>query len=310
MRRFAALGQSASLPVVAIFGTAPPSSESNIPSILQGLAEQGYVADRNFALAIRTADGHMERLPALAAELVQQRVAVIVSLSGSPAALAMKSATATIPVVFLTGDDPVAAGLVAAFNRPGGNLTGVSMMSATLAMKQVEVAHEAVPGAEIIAMLVNPNGVGRNYAQSAEEAGRAIGREIVIVTAGSENEFEAAFKAAVDQHAGALVVPIEPLFGTRHQRLATLAARFALPTVFSDGDLAASGALMTYGVVLPDLFRQIGAYAGKILAGTKPADLPVLLPEKVLLRVNLKTAKALGLALPQSILVRADEVIE
>jgi putative tryptophan/tyrosine transport system substrate-binding protein len=278
----------------------------------QGLSETGYVEGQNVVIEYRWAEGHYDRLPALAADLVGRKVDLIVSAGGSLAVRAVKSATSTIPVVFEVGRDPVETGLVASFARPGGNLTGVSMLTAELNPKRFELLSELVPQARIIALLVNPNnssGAERTTREVAEAA-RAKGVQLLILKAGTEGDFDAAFTTLVQRQAGALVVGADPFFNSRREQLVALASRHAVPAIYEWRDFAVAGGLISYGTSLTSVFRQLGTYAGKILKGAKPADLPVQQPTKFELVINLKTAKALNLTIPHSFLARADEVIE
>ena len=277
----------------------------------QGLSETGYVEGQNVAIEYRWAEGRYDRLPALAADLVGRKVDVIVTSGGDPAALAAKNATSTIPIVFTVGGDPVAAGLVASLARPGGNLTGVSILAVELMPKRLELLSELVPQARVIALLVNPNNPNaERIMRDVQEAARAKGVQLHILKAGTESEIDAAFASLVQLQAGALVVGADPFFNSRREQLVALAARHAVPAIYEWREFAAAGGLISYGASLTAAYRQVGIYAGKILKGAKPADLPVQQPTTFELVVNLKTAKALGLTVPPSILARADEVIE
>jgi len=276
----------------------------------QGLGESGYVEGQNVAIEYRWADGHYDRLPALAADLVGRKVDLIMA-SSPPAALAAKSATTTIPIVFRGGAESVDLGLVASLARPGGNLTGVSLLVDQLASKRLEVLSELVPQARVIALLVNPTSPSaERIIREGQEAARAKGERVTILEAGSASEIEAAFASFPSLHLDALVVSADPFLSSQREQLVALAARHAVPTIYAWREFAASGGLMSYGPSLPAAYQMVGVYAGKILKGAKPADLPVQQPTKFELVINLKTAKTLGLKVPQSLLARADEVIE
>ena len=275
----------------------------------RGLSETGYVEGRNVAIEYRWAEGRYDRLPALAGELVGRKVAVIAAF-GPPSARAAKSATSTIPIVFGSGD-PVREGLIAGLARPGGNLTGVSLLTVELMAKRLELLSELVPQAGMIALLVNQNDANaERIIKDVQEAARAKGVQLHVLKAGSESEIDAAFPALVQRQAGGLVVGTDPFFNSRREQLVSLAARHTVPAIYEWREFAAAGGLISYGSSLTSVYRQIGIYTGRILNGAKPADLPVQQPTKLELVVNLKTAKALGLTVPQSLLARADEVIE
>ena len=298
------------MPVIGFLGNT--SLDPNSPFIAafrQGLSEAGFVEGQNVAIEYLWAEGHYDRLPGLAADLVGRKVDVIVA-GGTTAVLAAKNATSTIPIVF-NASDPVEFGLVASLARPGGNLTGVSMMNTELMAKRVELLSELVPHARVIALLVNPNNPGaERIMREVSEAARAKGAQLQILRAGTESEIDAALATLVQLHAGALVVQGDPFFGSRREQLVALASRHAVPAIYEGRDFTTLGGLISYGPSRTAANRQLGIYVGKILKGAKPADLPVEQPAKFELVVNLETAKALGLAVPQSILARADEVIE
>jgi putative tryptophan/tyrosine transport system substrate-binding protein len=304
--------QQKAMPVIGILGTASPGAFAPyVAAFRQGLSETGYVEGQNVAIEYRWAEGHYDRLPALAAELVGRKVDVIVSTGGAPTALAAKSATSTIPIVFRIGADAVELGLVASLARPGGNLTGVSLLADELTPKRLELLSELVPQAGVIALLVNPNNANaERIIRDGQEAARAKGVRLTILKAGSASEIDTAFATFVPLHAGALVVSADPFLTSRREQLAALASHHAVPAIYAWREFAASGGLISYGSSLTAAFLLVGIYAGKILKGAKPADLPVQQPTTFELVVNLNTAKALGLTVPPSILARADEVIE
>jgi putative ABC transport system substrate-binding protein len=290
---------------------APDRSVRIVAAFREGLGETGYLEGQNLTIEYRWAEGHYDRLPALAADLVGRKVDVI-AVSGSPAAAsAAKGATSTIPIVFIGGDNPVADGLVASLARPGGNLTGVSSLVVELNPKRLQLLREMVPQARVIGMLVNPsNPATERMTREAQDAARADGLPLVVLNVGSESEIDAAFTALVQRQAGALLVGTDPFLTGRNEQVATLAARHGIPAIYGWPEFTTAGGLISYGPSRPALYRQIGVYAGKILKGAKPADLPVLQPAIFELVVNMKTAKALGLTIPPSILARADEVLE
>jgi putative ABC transport system substrate-binding protein len=302
--------QQKAMPVIGYLGIASPVPAAPfLAAFRQGLSETGYVEGQNLAIEYRGAEGRYDRLPALAAELVGRKVDVIVA-QADVSALAAKSATSTIPIVFVAGD-PVAVGLVASLARPGANLTGVSIMTIELIPKRFELLSELVPQAKSIALLVNPNNAfAERVIQDAHETAQAKGLQLHILKAGAEGEFQTAFASLVQAQAGALLVSPDSFFISRREELVALAARSAVPAIYEWREFTAAGGLISYGTSLIGIYRQVGIYAGKILSGAKPVDLPVQQPTTFELVVNLKTAKALGLTVPQSILARADEVIE
>ncbi len=308
----AARAQQPAMPVIGFLYSASPDALAPFAAAFrQGLKEADYVEDRNVKIEYRWADGHYDRLPALAADLVRQQVSVIIAGGGAVTARAAKAATTTIPIVFSTGDDPVKLGLVNNLNLPGGNLTGVSLLTTGLEAKRLEVLHEAVPGAAVIGLLVNSSFSDvETQLKDVPEAARVLGLEIAVLKANSERDIEAAFANLAEQRVGALLVASSPFFAGRREQLVALAARHAIPAIFEWPEFVTLGGLMSYGTKLADGYRQLGIYAGKILKGVKPADLPVQQLVKVELVINLKTAKTLGLTFPISLLGRADEVIE
>ena len=280
------------------------------PAFRAGLGEIGYNEGQNVTIEYRWAEGHYDRLPEFAGELLAHRVAAIVA-SSSVGALAAKAATSAIPIVFLTGEDPVQLGLVSTLNRPTGNVTGVTVLTNTLAPKQLQLLREVVPTATLIGFLANPtNPITETDVREVKSAASATRQQILVVNARNDGELETAFTALVQQHAGALLVMSDPFLLSRPQKIAALAARNALPVMHQFREFPAAGGLMSYGTDIADGYRQLGIYAGKILKGTKPADLPVQQSVKVELVVNVKTANALGITFPEAILPRADEVIE
>jgi len=303
--------QQTTMPVIGfLWSTSPDPFDPRLPAFHQGLGETGYVEGQNVAIESRWTEGRYDRLPALAADLVGRKVDVIVT-QAPPAARAAKNATSTIPIVFVVGDDPIAEGLVASLARPGANLTGVSMLTGELMPKRLELLSELVPAARAIALLANPNGATtERMIRDVQEAARAKGVRLPILRAGTESEIDAAFPALDQLHAGALIVGDDPFFASRREQLVALASRHAIPAIYEWREYVAAGGLISYGTSLASLYRQAGIYAGKILNGAKPADLPVQQPTKFELVINLKTAKALGLVVPQPLLARADEVIE
>jgi ABC-type uncharacterized transport system substrate-binding protein len=310
---FAAPAQQPAMPVIGFLNAASPGPlRRQIAAFHEGLKESGYVEGQNVAVEYRWAEGQYDRLPALAADLVRRQVSVIVAGGGAPAVLAAKAATTTIPIVFTAGGDPIASGLVPSLNRPGGNITGVYHFATGLEAKRLGLLHEMVPKATTIAVLVNPK--FRKEAESqlrdVQEAAASLDVQLVVVRANAESDFDAAFSTVVQQRSGALLVCASPFFNTRREQLVVLAARHALPTIYEWRDFADAGGLMSYGTSLADAYRQAGVYAGRILKGAKPADLPIVQATRFEFVINLSTAKALGLTVPDQLLARADEVIE
>ena len=308
----AAGAQQPAMPVIGFLGSELPDLYvDRLRAFRQGLNEASFVEGRNVAIEYRWAEGRNDRLPGLADDLVRRRVTVMVATT-TPAVLAAKAATTTIPIAFLTGTDPVAMGVVASLNRPGGNMTGVSNLSTAMGAKQLELLHAVVPSTTVIALLVNPTDpiIVETLSKDLQTAARAIQREILVVSASTEREIDTAFTTLVQRKVGALVVGNDPFFNARPDQLVALAARHAVPAIYPYREFVAAGGLMSYGSSLADAYRLVGVYAGRILKGEKPADLPVQQSTKVELVLNLKTAKALGITLPISLLGRADEVVE
>jgi putative ABC transport system substrate-binding protein len=277
----------------------------------EGLSETGYLEGQNLDIEYRWAEDRYDRLPAMAADLVDRKVDVIAAIGGLVSALAAKTATATIPIVFAMSDDPVSAGLVASFSRPGGNVTGVSFFAVELGPKLLELATELVPNASTIAMFANPNRPSYEPVRKAVDAtARAKGRQLLIVAAGAESDFEPAFAALMQRQAGVVIVPSDPFFVDRRERLVLLAARHSMPVIYGYREFVAAGGLMSYGPSIASAYRQVGVYAGTILAGQRPADLPIVQPTKFELVINLTTARGLGIDVPAALLAQADEVIE
>jgi putative ABC transport system substrate-binding protein len=308
----AAGAQQPAMPVIGFLS--PESQESDVlrlTHLRKGLSETGYIEGRDVAIEYRWAGGLNERLPTLAAELVRQRVSVIVA-AGTPSALSAKGATPTIPIIFLTAADPVLVGLVASLSRPDANITGVASLAVELGPKQLELLHELVPAATTIALLVNPATptIAETLTRELRTAARTFELQLHVLHASTERDFDTAFAALERLRAGALVVATDNFFNSHRQQLTALAVRHAVPTIYPFHEYAQAGGLMSYGTSFAAPFRQIGIYAGRILKGERPADLPVQQTTKIELIINLKTAKALGLTVPNSLLGRADEVIE
>jgi putative tryptophan/tyrosine transport system substrate-binding protein len=305
----AARAQQKGMPVIGYLSSTSPGAY--LAMYRQVLSEMGYVEGQNVAIEYRWAEGRTDRLPALAADLVDRKVDLIAAFGGIASARAAKNATSTIPIVFLIGTDPVADGLVVSFPRPGGNLTGVTLLIEALYAKRLELLSELVSQARVIALLVNPNGMNaEGIIREAQEAARAKRLQLHIWKADSEAEIDAAFANLVQRHADALLVGANPFFDTHRDQLLALAARHAVPAIYAWREFATTGGLISYGASLADVYRQLAIYAGKILKGAKPADLPVQQPTRFELVINLNTAKALGLTVPHSMLMLADEVIE
>ena len=306
----AARAQQPAMPVVGFLNGASAWEFAHLAAAFrQGLSETGYVEGRNVLVEYRWAEGHYDRLPILVADLVRRQVAVIAA--NGPAAVAAKAATATIPIVFNTGVDPVELGLVASLNHPGGNLTGVTDLAQELGPKRLELLHELVPTATVVAVLVNPSYPGAEILlRDLQVAARTLALQIHVLHASTEHELDTAFASLVQLRAGALVIGPDSFFNSRSELLAALTVRHAVPAIFQYREFAAAGGLMSYGGSITDQYRLVGAYTGRILKGEKPADLPVQQSTKIELIINMKTAKTLGLTFPLTLLGRADAVIE
>ena len=307
----AAWAQQPTMPVIGFLHAGMPGAFLwLVAAFREGLNDAGYVEGRNVVIQYRWAENHYERLPALLTDLIGLRVRVIAALGDVPAATA-KAGTSTIPVVVMAASDPVEAGLVASLNRPGGNITGISMFTSDLMAKRIETLTELVPKATSIGLLVNPRGLRAELdTKEARAAGRALGRQIEVLNAGSADEIEAAFGTLVQRRMGALVTGNDVLFSTRYEQIAALASRHAVPTIFPWREFVTAGGLASYGITHAEPYRQVGGYVGRILKGEKPADLPIQQPTRFELVLNLRTARALGLTVPPTLLATSDEVIE
>jgi ABC-type uncharacterized transport system substrate-binding protein len=299
------------MPVIGILAAPAPPYAENVSAIRRGLNEAGFVEGRNVAIEFRWAEGQLDRLPALAADLVKRQVAVIVTVGGPAPLAAAKNATSTIPVVFHMGADPVRLGFVKSFNRPGGNVTGISLLQVAMGAKRLEVLREFVPAAKIIGLLTNPaNPNVDTVVPDLHDTAGALGLHLVVGYASSQSDVDVAFESFAGGRVQALLVDADAVFFSRRQQIIALAARHAVPAMYVSRLYVEGGGLVSYGADIADAYRDVGAYAGKILKGAHPADLPVTQPTKFELVINLKTAKALGLEVPPTLLARADEVIE
>ena len=308
----AARAQQPAMPVIGLLSTRSPVTDAPLTALFrQALRETGFVDDRNVVIDYRWADGQYDRLPALVADLVQRQVAVIVTIGGNPSALTAKAATATIPIVFMTGSDPVRSGLVSSLHRPGGNITGVGALLEELEPKRLELLRELRPNANTIAVLVNPKYPdAESQVNDIQSAARGFGQEIVVLNASTVRDIGAAFATLSQMRADALLVATDAFFFTRVQQFVVLTARHAIPTIFWRREFATAGGLMSYGTNIDEVYRLAAVYAGRILKGEKPSDLPIQLSTKFELVINLTMVRALGLQLPPTLLARADEVIE
>jgi putative ABC transport system substrate-binding protein len=308
-----ARAQQPTRPVIGFLGSESPDLYAGrLRAFRQGLSDSGYVEGQNVTVEYRWAEGQYDRFPALLADLVRRKVTVIAAVAGTPPALAAKTATTTIPIVFVTAGNPIAVGLVASLNRPGGNITGVTSMGVELGPKQLEVLRELVPSATIIALLVNPTNptVTETLSRDMQGAAGILGLQLHILHASTERDFDMVFATLPRLRAGALVIGSDPFFNSRSEQLVALAMRHAVPAMYPFREYAIAGGLISYGDSIADAFSRVGVYTGRILKGEKPAELPVQQSTKVEMFINLKTAKVLGLEVPTTLLARADEVIE
>ncbi|MGB9041841.1 MAG: ABC transporter substrate-binding protein [Pseudolabrys sp.] len=308
----AARAQQAPLPVVGFLNSASPQPwEKYVAGFRVGLKEAGYVDGQNVTIEFRWAEGHYDKLPGMAADLVRRKVAVLVATGGTPSVVAAKAATSTIPIVFTSGSDPVRSGFVTSLNRPGGNATGVNFFVNVLEGKRLGLLRALIPGVQLIAVLFNPNRPNHaNEVRDVQEVAHAIGQQIHVLLASNEGAINAAFATAAQLHVGAMLVGSDPFFNSQRDKIIALAARHSIPTIYEQREFALAGGLMSYGTNLTDSYRQVGVYVGRILKGEKPGDLPVVQATKFEFVINLKTAKALGIEVAPSLAAEADEIIE
>jgi putative ABC transport system substrate-binding protein len=308
----AARAEQSATPVIGFLNSASPQPFANYVSGFRvGLKQTGYVDGQNVTIEFRWAEGHYDRLPEMAADLVRHKVAVLVSTGGTPSVMAAKAATATIPIVFTTGSDPVRLGFVTSLNRPGGNVTGVNMFVAAMESKRLGLLRALIPGVQLIAVLLNPNRPDHAYElREVQEPAAAIGQQIHILLVRNASDFDAAFATAVQLRAGAMLIGSDPFFNSQRDKIVALAARYSIPAIYEQREYALAGGLMSYGTNFSDGYRQAGIYAGRILKGERPGDLPVVQSTKFEFVINLKTAKALGIEVPPNLSAEADEVIE
>jgi putative ABC transport system substrate-binding protein len=309
----AARAQQAAMPAIGVLSAEwRDLFADRLRAFHEGLSETGYVEGRNLAIEYRWAEGRNDQLPALAAELVRRQVTVIVTAGSTPAALAARAATTTIPIVFYLGADPVEVGLVTSLSRPGGNLTGVVTLNVEVGAKRLELLHELIPTATVVALLLNPTNptLAQTLSRDLQAAARTLGLQLHVLHASNEREIDTAFATLVQLRAGALVIGADALFNSRSEQLAALTVRHAVPAIYQFREFVSAGGLMSYGTTVVDTYRPVGVYTGRILKGEKPAELPVQQATRLELIINLKTAKALGITVPLPLLGRADEVIE
>jgi putative tryptophan/tyrosine transport system substrate-binding protein len=307
---FTARAQQNGVSVIGFLGTGSPGGlQEPLAAFHRGLGEMGYIEGQNIKIEYRFAEGQHNRLPALAAELVQHQVTAIVTTGGGRAALAAKAATSKIPIIFSTGDDPVEAGVVSSLNRPSGNVTGATFITTLLEAKRLELLHELLPNVAVIALLVNPSTV-KGQVQQAQDAADRLGVKLIVLNAANEDEIDASFATMIRKGAGAVLVTSDSFFFSRRKQLIVLAARYAIPAIYQGREFTSDGGLMSYGATVSEAYHQVGIYTGRVLNGAKITDLPVVQPSKFELIINLRTAKALGVTVSNAMQLLADEVIE